>query len=144
MNSLVKKTFYMCMLLLLVSADAIASNSSDAQFTAAIGTANTVFEGLRNLSYVLAGFGLVAFAASAIFGKISFKWLVMICSGLFILATAENIEAYVKDNQASGSGSGPAALTNTSTDYGTPPCDSIGDPEDDTVQQMYKDGGCTY
>ena len=41
---------------------------------------------VRNVVYVLAGFGLIVFAVMAIFNKISFKHLGYICIGLFLLS----------------------------------------------------------
>lgn len=41
---------------------------------------------VREIVYVIAGFGLIMFAVLAVFNKISFKHLAYICIGLFLLA----------------------------------------------------------
>lgn len=58
--------------------------------------AATTLEDLRIIVYVIAGFGLIAFAFAAIFGKISFKHLSQIAIGLFLVSmTAPFIEYFV-------------------------------------------------
>ncbi|MFV0627067.1 MAG: TrbC/VirB2 family protein [Alphaproteobacteria bacterium] len=46
----------------------------------------TTLDDLRMIIYVIAGFGLIAFAFSAIFGKISWKHLAQIAFGLFLVS----------------------------------------------------------
>ncbi len=56
----------------------------------------TVVADLRTIVYILAGFGMIAFAYSAIIGKINFKQLANIGIGLFILSmTTAIIEEFV-------------------------------------------------
>lgn len=88
-------------------------------FSDATAKAKEVFEGLRTLAFVLSGFGIVAMATSAIFGKLSFKWLVMICSGLFILASAEQL-AEIVTGEGSSIGGGGGATTPSPADDSTP------------------------
>lgn len=54
----------------------------------------TTFRYARNIVYILSGFGLIGFAVAAIFGKLNFKWLAMICIGLAVLAGADSIIGY--------------------------------------------------
>ena len=50
------------------------------------GKASTFAKGLRNLAYVISGFGIIMFTFLAISGKINFKHLGYISISLFILA----------------------------------------------------------
>ena len=57
-----------------------------------------VVVGLKPIVYVFAGFGLIAFAWMAIFGKLSWKWFANIAMGLFLVANMGRfIEYFVTD-----------------------------------------------
>ncbi|MCQ2740717.1 MAG: hypothetical protein MJ210_01180 [Alphaproteobacteria bacterium] len=57
-----------------------------------------VIVGLKPIVYVFAGFGLIAFAWMAIFGKLSWKWFANIAMGLFLVANMGRfIEYFVTD-----------------------------------------------
>ncbi len=61
----------------------------------------TTLADLRNLIYVLGGFGMIAFTFAAIFGKISWKHLANIGIGLFLVAMmAPFIEYFTTNNPA--------------------------------------------
>ena len=49
---------------------------------------------LKGLVYIFAGFGLIAFAWMAIFGKISWKWFANISIGLFLVAVTGMFISY--------------------------------------------------
>lgn len=77
------------------------------------GSDNTIFDYLtcritdlliriRMIVYVLAGFGMIAFAYGAIIGKISFKQLANIGIGLFILSMTTSVIEYVVFPKNSG------------------------------------------
>lgn len=82
---------------LLSSFDAFAATSNGV-FTQAYETIKTTFVQARNVVYVVSGFGLVGIATAAIFGKLSFRWLAMICIGLATLAAADKIVDYSIQN----------------------------------------------
>ena len=52
----------------------------------------------RDVVYVVSGFGLIGIATAAIFGKLSFRWLAMICIALATLAAADKIVGYSIQN----------------------------------------------
>ena len=66
-----------------------------AKFADAQDAGNSIFSNLQPFVYVLGGFAIAAFTVLAIFGKCSFKWLAMICIGLFIVANAMGISTFV-------------------------------------------------
>ncbi len=47
---------------------------------------DTAHKYTRNITYVLAGFGLIALVIMAAMGKFKFQWLFMLAGGLFLLA----------------------------------------------------------
>lgn len=53
-----------------------------------------VFEKVKSIIFVLGGFGLVAVAFLAIFGKVNWKWFAGLAVGLAILAAANAIVQY--------------------------------------------------
>ena len=58
-----------------------------------------IVSGLKPIVYIFAGFGLIAFAWMAIFGKISWKWFANIAIGLFLVANMGLfIEYFVADS----------------------------------------------
>ncbi|MGN0919233.1 MAG: TrbC/VirB2 family protein [Alphaproteobacteria bacterium] len=77
------------------------TGNSGAVFTSAYQKIQTTFHNARNVVYVLSGFGLVGVAAAAIFGKMNFTWLAMICIALATLAAADKIVAYSINNGVS-------------------------------------------
>lgn len=59
-----------------------------------------VFQSVKTIIFVLGGFGLVALAWAAIFGKINWKWLAALATGLAILAAASSIVEYATGDTA--------------------------------------------
>ena len=53
-----------------------------------------VFEKVKSIIFVLGGFGLVAVAFLAIFGKVNWKWFAGLAVGLAILAAANAVVQY--------------------------------------------------
>ena len=60
----------------------------------------SVFQSVKTIIFVLGGFGLVALAWAAIFGKINWKWLAALATGLAILAAASAIVEYATGDDA--------------------------------------------
>lgn len=56
-------------------------------FAGLITTGNTIFSGLRDLIYVVAGFGIIGVAVGGFFGNLNWKWLGAIIIGLVVIAT---------------------------------------------------------
>ena len=71
-----------------------ADSASNSAFNNAYNILYSTFLRARNLVYILSGFGLIGIAVGAIFGKINFRWLAMICIGLAVLAGADRIINY--------------------------------------------------
>lgn len=62
-----------------------------------------IFKGLRDLIYVVAGFGIIGVAVGGFFGNLNWKWLGAIIIGLVVIATTgEIINAIAGQNITSG------------------------------------------
>lgn len=122
-----KKVFSYLMLaavagLFLWTGDALAQNavapggtgSSTEVWDLAFGRTLNAFINARTVIFIVGGFGLIALAFSAIFGKIQWKWFAALCVGLAIVAAAGYIVEYATGAQDGGSQSGAATgLTST-------------------------------
>lgn len=58
------------------------------------GKATSVFQAVRGIIFIVGGFGLVALAFFAIFGKLKWTWFASLAVGLAILAAAGAIIDY--------------------------------------------------
>ena len=69
-------------------------------FSALIKSGTTIFKDLRELIYIVAGFGIIAVGIGGIFGNLNWKWLGAILISLVIIATAAEIISWmgVKDS----------------------------------------------
>lgn len=61
-----------------------------------------IFEGMRDIIYVVAGFGIIAVAIGGFFGNINWKWLGAIVIGLMVIGLTGGILSYI------GGGDAPA------------------------------------
>ena len=77
-------------------------------WTLTFGKTLTTFLNVRTTIFIIGGFGLVALAFFAIFGKIQWKWFAALCVGLAIVAAAGYIVEY-----ATGAGAGTAQPTSS-------------------------------
>lgn len=68
-------------------------NSQDA-FSIAFNKVADAFVGAKQILFVIGGFGLIAIAFLAIFGKINWKWFTGLLVGLAIVAAAGMIVTY--------------------------------------------------
>ena len=73
-----------------------------------------VFFDVKNVVFIIGGFGLVAVAFAAIFGKVNWKWFAGLAAGLAILAAASMAIQYVTGDSTN------------SVDYGAGMQDSFG------------------
>ena len=59
----------------------------------------TLFTNVRTIVFILGGFGLVAVAFAAIFGKVNWKWFAGLAVGLAVLAAANAVIQYSAGSQ---------------------------------------------
>lgn len=62
-------------------------SSNQGIFSGLINTGRKVFNGLRDLIYVVAGFGIIGVAVGGFFGNLNWKWLGAIVISLVVIAT---------------------------------------------------------
>lgn len=62
-------------------------SSNQGIFSGLIDTGRKVFNGLRDLIYVVAGFGIIGVAVGGFFGNLNWKWLGAIVISLVVIAT---------------------------------------------------------
>ncbi len=137
-------TFFMCFV---YSSFALAQDGSDSTiFTAVLGKSAEVLTSARNISFVIAGFGLIAFAWAAIFGKISWKHFFNIGIGLFLLAVMGGFISFMvtKDGNSSSLSYGSHIndyYTDTITTAGSIPTPPVpnGTTGDTTGEETYTD-----
>ena len=60
-------------------------------FSGLISTGSKIFRGLRDLIYVVAGFGIIGVAVGGFFGNLNWKWLGAIIIALVVIATTGEI-----------------------------------------------------
>lgn len=70
--------------------------------------ASDLFKSVKTIVFVVGGFGLIALAFSAIFGKVKWSWFAGLAFGLAILAAAGAIVDY-----ATGSSEGQSRFEDT-------------------------------
>ena len=68
------------------------------------------FQNVRNVIFIVGGFGLIGLGFAAIFGKVKWPWLAALACGLAIIALAGALVEYVTDG---GNAEAPVAV-----DYG--------------------------
>ena len=54
-----------------------------------------IFDGLREIIYVVAGFGIIGVSVGGFFGNLNWKWLGAIVIGLMVIGLTGSIIAYV-------------------------------------------------
>lgn len=104
-----KNNFYTMLSLALVFAMSLTTDADAASvMTTARSKAVSVFQAVKTIVFVIGGFGLVALAFQAIFGKVKWPWFAGLAVGLAILAAAGAIVDY-----ATGSGTVQSTLGDT-------------------------------
>jgi len=58
-----------------------------------------IFEGMREIIYAVAGFGIVAIAIGGFFGNFNWKWLGAIIIGLMVIAMTAGIINYMVESE---------------------------------------------
>ena len=57
---------------------------------------------MRDIIYVVAGFGIIGIAVGGFFGNLNWKWLGAIIIGLVIIATTAALVKYITDEDLAG------------------------------------------
>ena len=100
----VKKSRQMLQLLLIVSlvlfampvlAADTATSSQSGIFSDLTSKGIQIFTGMRDIIYVVAGFGIIGVAVGGFFGNINWKWLGAIVIGLMVIGLTGEILVYV-------------------------------------------------
>lgn len=101
----VKKIAGFCMVAVLFSSVLFAAsafaNEADAGgkqsglFGDLIAKGKEIFDGLREIIYVVAGFGIIGVSVGGFFGNLNWKWLGAIVIGLMVIGLTGSIIAYV-------------------------------------------------
>ncbi len=55
----------------------------------------TTFTNVRNITFIVGGFGIIAIAVTAFFGRFNFRTFASLIGGLVILAAAASLISYV-------------------------------------------------
>ena len=74
-----------------LSATLQACGADVGMFSDLIKKGTEIFEGLREIIYVVAGFGILAVAVGGFFGNLNWKWLGAIVIGLMVIASTGEI-----------------------------------------------------
>lgn len=98
------KNFLMTVLLVFVVSSILfatvsfAADKDSGLFSDLIKKGGEMFEGMREIIYAVAGFGVVAVAIGGFFGNLNWKWLTAIILGLVVIATTASIINYMVDD----------------------------------------------
>lgn len=60
-----------------------------------------IFNGMRDIIYVVAGFGIIGVSVGGFFGNLNWKWLGAIVIGLMVIGLTGSIISYVGGKEAS-------------------------------------------
>ncbi len=90
---------------LFTAVDALAADggSSANVFSTVLNKLLVTFKNIRNVIFVVGGFGLVGLGFAAIFGKVKWPWLAALACGLAIVALAGAMVDYVTQGDNSDS-----------------------------------------
>jgi type IV secretory pathway VirB2 component (pilin) len=74
-------------------------------FATVIKKGTTLFMAVRDVIFVVGGFGLVGLAIGAIFGRVNWKWFSALAIGLIIVAAAGAVVNYFTSESGTGASS---------------------------------------
>ena len=76
------------------------SDASASVFSAAGGKLVNLFVNAKMIIFIIGGFGLIALAFQAIFGKVKWAWFAALAFGLAVVAAASSIITYAANNDS--------------------------------------------
>lgn len=91
-GSLLGGAIFLSLLLLTPPAEA-------ALFSQLTQSGSEIFEGMKDIIYAVAGFGIVGIAIGAFFGNLNWKWLSAIIIGLMVIAGTAGILMYMTETE---------------------------------------------
>ena len=94
MQFIKKNIWTLVAMIFVVTVAMIGDACADEVMGLALTKTRNVFEKVKSIIFVLGGFGLVAVAFLAIFGKVNWKWFAGLAVGLAILAAANAVVQY--------------------------------------------------
>ncbi|MBQ8785163.1 MAG: TrbC/VirB2 family protein [Alphaproteobacteria bacterium] len=94
MQFMKKNIWTLVAMIFVVTVAMIGDACADDVMGLALTKTRNVFEKVKSIIFVLGGFGLVAVAFLAIFGKVNWKWFAGLAVGLAILAAANAVVQY--------------------------------------------------
>ena len=94
MKFLKNNMFTLLALVLVFTMSMVGDASAESVMSTATTKALNVFRAVKTIVFVIGGFGLVALAFQAIFGKVKWPWFAGLAVGLAILAAAGAIVEY--------------------------------------------------
>ncbi len=83
-----------------MAGDAAAAGSV---FQTAVNKLSALFKDTKNVLFIVGGFGLVALAFQAIFGKLKWAWFAALALGLAVVAAAGKVVDYATDTTVGSS-----------------------------------------
>ena len=94
MQFIKKNIWTMVAMIFVVTIAMMGDAAADDVMGLALTKTRNVFEKVKSIIFGLGGFGLVAVAFLAIFGKVNWKWFAGLAVGLAILAAANAVVQY--------------------------------------------------
>ncbi len=83
-----KAVFFYIVAIALLGFSSTAGAEEQQLFSGLIRSGRSIFSDLRELVFIVAGFGIIAVGVGGIFGNLNWKWLGAIIVSLVVIATA--------------------------------------------------------
>lgn len=87
--------------------------NSNTVWEIAFGRVSNAFSNSRKVIFIVGGFGLIALAFFAIFGKVQWKWFAALCVGLAIVAAAGYVIDYATGTKSNSQAGGDLGIYST-------------------------------
>ena len=94
-------------------ANAVADSSHASVFGTARGKLLNLFRNAKMVVFVIGGFGLIALAFQAVFGKVKWAWFAALAFGLAVVAAAGAIVEYASNTAGDSEGFSDSLLGGT-------------------------------